>query len=50
MAECEDPFHGRDGFNDVQFDERPDVGRIREEHAVDVIRRIVKENPGGKKH
>ena len=42
-------FHGKDGFNDVPFDDRPDVAaRVEKENAVDAIRRIVKDNPGMK--
>ena len=40
-------FHGKDGFNDVPFDDRPDVAaRVEKENAVDAIRRVVKNNPG----
>ena len=43
-------FHGKDGFNDVAFDDKPDVaGRVeKKENAVDAIRRIIKDNPGMK--
>ena len=46
MPESKDPFHGRDGFNNVKFDEVPDLGRVQKEHAVEAIKRIVRENPG----
>ena len=40
-------FHGKDGFNDVPFDDKPDVAtRVKEENAVDALRRIVRDNPG----
>ncbi len=41
----EPDFHGKDGFNDVDFGPKPDVGRIKSEGAVDAIRRIINENP-----
>ena len=37
----EPEFHGKDGFNDVAFDTKPDVSRIRGEGAVDGIRKIL---------
>ena len=40
-------FHGKDGFNDVEFENRPDVAaRVEEENGIDAIRRIVRDNPG----
>lgn len=39
-------FHGVDGFNDVHFDNQPDMSPVRTEKAVDAIRRIVQESPG----
>ena len=47
LPASKDPFHGRDGFNDVKFDGTPDVAsRVRREHAVEAIKRIIRENPG----
>ena len=46
LPESKDPFHGRDGFNNVKFNEMPDVGRVQRENAVEAIKRIVRENPG----
>ena len=47
LPESKDPFHGSDGFNDVKFDDTPNVaGRVQREHAVDAIKRIVRENKG----
>ncbi len=41
------PYHGFDGFNDVAFDAKPDMARIKpDEVAADAIRRIVNQNPG----
>lgn len=37
----EPEFHGRDGFNDVAFDTKPDVSRIQSEGAVDGIRKVI---------
>ena len=37
----EPDYHGRDGFNDVAFDAKPDVSRIQSEGAVDGIRKIL---------
>ena len=37
----EPDYHGRDGFNDVAFDTKPDVSRIQSEGAVDGIRKIL---------
>ena len=41
-------FHVKDWFNDVPFEgEKPDVAtRVKEENAVDALRRIVRDNPG----
>ena len=40
----EPEFHGRDGFNDVAFDGKPDVSRIQIDGAVDGIRKIIAVN------
>ena len=37
-----DKYHGNDGFNDVHFDDEPDVSRVREESAASVISRLAK--------
>jgi len=42
----EKPFHGSDGFNDLDFGDEPDVSRVSPEPACDAIRRIVSENKG----
>ena len=35
-----DRYHGQDGFNDVSFDETPDLQRVREERAWRVFSRV----------
>ena len=40
----EPDFHGKDGFNDVEFDAKPNVARIQSEGAVDGIRKIISMN------
>ena len=37
-----DNYHGVDGFNDVHFDEEPDVSRVKEEMAASVISKLAK--------
>ena len=39
-------YHGEDGFNDVSFDDEPDISRVRDERAWSVISRLSKEHPG----
>ena len=39
-------YHGEDGFNDVCFDDVPDISRVREEKAWRVISRLSQEYPG----
>ena len=39
-------YHGEDGFNDVSFDDVPDISRVREEKAWRVISRLSQEYPG----
>ena len=37
-----DRYHGQDGFNDVSFDEKPDVSRVNQEKAWSVFSRVSK--------
>ena len=39
------PIHGKDGFNDVSFEEEPDTSKLSSESATDAIRRIVSAYP-----
>ena len=39
-------YHGEDGFNDVGFDDQPDISRVRDEKAWSVISWLSKEYPG----
>merc|ERR1711936_1130915 len=41
-----DRYHGQDGFNDVSFDETPDLQRVREERAWRVFSRVCQAHPG----
>ena len=47
LPKPKDPFHGHDGFNNIEFSETPDAaGRVQREHAVEAIKSILRENPG----
>ena len=37
-----DLYHGQDGFNDVSFDDKPDMNRVNQEKAWSVFSRISK--------
>ena len=37
-----DRYHGQDGFNDVSFEDKPDVKRVSQEKAWSVFSRISK--------
>ena len=37
-----DRYHGQDGFNDVSFDDKPDINRVNQEKAWSVFSRISK--------
>ena len=39
-------YHGLDGFNDVEFSDTPDRGRVGQEKAWDVINSVTKQFPG----
>ena len=39
-------FHGKDGLGDASDIPQPDENLLKEEHAVDVLVHVVKENPG----
>ena len=43
-ASMETPFHGTDGFNDVDFKSRPDLSRVKK-NAATAILRLVEDNP-----
>lgn len=43
----EDGYHGSDGLGDA-FKDKPDLSKLRKEHAVIALHRIVSENPGKK--
>lgn len=40
-----DQFHGVDGLSDLQWETEPDVGLIRQEHAVNKMYELVRERP-----
>ena len=40
----ETPFHGMDGFNDVDFESRPDLSRVRY-NATSAILKLVEDYP-----
>ena len=44
--ESNENYHGVDGFNDVEFDDEPDVRRVKNEMAASAISRLVKQFPG----
>ena len=44
--DCLVPYHGKDGFNDLEFEATPDLCRVKDGFASDVIRKLVRENPG----
>ena len=37
-----DRYHGEDGFNDVSFEDKPDISRVSQEKAWSVFSRISK--------
>merc|ERR1711936_1441000 len=41
-----DRYHGQDGFNDISFDDKPDIKRVSQEKAWSVFSRISKDLPG----
>ncbi|XP_023319735.1 uncharacterized protein C1683.06c [Eurytemora carolleeae] len=41
----EKPYHGEDGFNDVKFDTEPDMSRVKDEHAWNMISELSKQYP-----
>ncbi len=41
----DDPYHGADGFGDTDHDGEPDLSHVQQEHAVNALVRLVKENP-----
>ena len=43
-ASMETPFHGTDGFNDVDFESRPDLSRVKK-NAATAIMRLVEDKP-----
>ena len=43
-----DRYHGQDGFNDVSFDETPDLQRVSEERAWRVFSRVCQVRVGGR--
>jgi len=43
--ESDDHYHGNDGFNDVHFDTEPDLSRVKEELAWNVIIDLSKQYP-----
>lgn len=40
-----DQFHGVDGLSDLEWDTEPDLTLIKEDHAVNKMYQLVKENP-----
>lgn len=40
-----DHYYGMDGLNDFDFPDPPSMNRIKKEHAVNALIRLVKENP-----
>ena len=37
-----DRYHGQDGFNDVSFEDKPDISRVSQEKAWSVFSRMSK--------
>ena len=46
----DDPYHGADGFGDTNHDGEPDLKNVQQEHAVNALVRLAKENPSNERY